>query len=821
MQRHIKILLVFLVASQIHAQRLYRFNDHGKTATKAFDLIDTKLNLSFNFEDQTVNGEAWLTLTPYFKSTKKIQLDAKKMNIYEVKNKNTELKFYNSGTKLNIEFPRMYTKNDTITIYIKYRGNPNQIQNHGGVAITDNKGLYFINPRGVDTTKPVQVWTQGEPEQNSVWFPTIDKPNQKSTQEISLTVPSKFVTLSNGSLVSQQENENGTRTDVWKQILPHAPYLFFVGIGEFAVIKQVWRGKEVNFYVEPSYKETAQELFKNTTEMLSYFSKITGVEYPWDKYSQMIVRDYVSGAMENTGAVIHAEQAMLSDGELMERNTWEPTIAHELFHHWFGDLVTTESWANITVNESFANYSEYLWLHHKYGPDRAEEHMQKTRSQYLNPSALKENYEKHLVRYNYSKKDDVFDVVSYNKGGMILHLLRNYLGDDVFFKGLQLYLEKNKFKAAEAQQLRLAFEEVGGEDLVWFFSQWYYSNGHPRLKVSYENDYISQKVKVKISQSGKEFDFPLAIKVYEEETSQKYKVFVDRKEKIFEFPFKKAPKLIKINSDHVLLAEIIEPDLSNKQLVFQYRKSDHYVDKIESLELLKNHQDEKNVFKLFQEAMNDSYETIQSYALEHIDLSGSFAKKSTIKKIVKLSESDNPNVKAAAISTLGKLVDSKFLPIYIEGIKHNSPKVKGNSLLSMYYVDKVSAEEYAAGLSAEIKDYIYVPLLKIYLEQKKPEQVNFVAKYLLTGMYMVSDDTLMKSFKSAFDWVASTDDKEAIVTLVDDFVEKGLRYRKYNFNYTCIEMLRKIIVIQKTLNHKHKNAIVAILEQGIEQLAVE
>lgn len=821
MKQYVKILFIIFIANQVQAQRLYRFNDHGKTATKEFNLIDTKLNLSFNFDAQTVNGEAWITLTPHFKSTDKLQLDAKKMNIYEVKSNQEVLKFYNSGTKLNIDLPKVYTKNDTLTIYIKYKGNPNKVKNEGGVAITDDKGLYFINPKGDDASKPTEIWTQGEPEQNSVWFPTIDKPNQKSTQEITLTVPSKFVTLSNGNLISQQENENGTRTDVWKQTLPHAPYLFFVGVGDFAVIKQTWKGKEVNFYVEPSYKDTAAELFKNTTEMLTFFSELTGVEYPWDKYSQMIVRDYVSGAMENTGAVIHAEQAMLSKGELSERNTWETTIAHELFHHWFGDLVTTESWANITVNESFANYSEYLWLEYKYGKDRAEEHMLKTRNQYLSPNALKENYEKHLVRYNYSKKDDVFDVVSYNKGGMILHILRHYLGDDIFFAGLKLYLEKNKFKAAEAQQLRLAFEEVSGEDLVWFFSQWYYSNGHPRLIASYENDFLNQKVKVKITQSGKEFDFPLTITVYDGETSLEYKVFVDGKEKIFEFPFKKEPKLIKVNSDHVLLAEITTPELTTDQLIYQYENVKHYVDKMKSLELLKDKQDEKDVFKLFEEAINDPYETLQAYALENINLAGSYAKRRTIRKIAKLAKNKNPNVAAAAISTLGKLVDKEYLSIYIQGIDNISPKVKGNSLLSMYYIDKDRAEKYAEGLSAEIKDYIYIPLLKIYLEQRKPKQVNFVAKYILTGMYLIQDEKLKKNFEDAFDWVAATDNEEAIQTMVDDFVEKGLRYRKYNFNYECIRVLRKVIAKQQEVSHPNKDALINILEQGVKQLAIE
>ncbi|NJB83715.1 M1 family metallopeptidase [Wenyingzhuangia aestuarii] len=823
MKRIATYILLFAVVFYSHAQRVYRYNDNGKTSTKEFNLIDTKLNLKFDFEEQTVDGEAWIQLIPHFDSANSLQLDAKKMNVYEVKSENKDLKFYNSGEKLNIDLLKTYTRNDTINLYVKYKGNPNKIQNDGGVAITDNKGLYFINPKGLDKNKPTEIWTQGEPEQNSAWFPTIDKPNQKTTEQITLTVPAKYKTLSNGLLISQTENADGTRTDVWKQELPHAPYLFFVGVGEFEIIKDEWNGKEVSYYVEPSYKDTAAELFKNTPEMISFFSELTGIDYPWDKYSQMIVRDYVSGAMENTSAVIHAEQAMLSKGELSERNTWETVIAHELFHHWFGDLVTTESWANITVNESFANYSEYLWLEYKYGKDRADEHMQKTKDAYLNknPEKLKENYEKHLVRYNYTKKDDVFDVISYNKGGMILHMLRKYLGDEKFFAGLKHYLTTNKFKSAEAHQLRLAMEEVSGEDLMWFFSQWYYNSGHPKLKVTLEKDLLAGEQKVKITQLEKVYDFPLSIDVYTKKGKQNYQVFVDQKEKVFGFPYSDDIRLIKVNGDYDLLAEITQDELTTKELIYQYQNVAHFVDRMQALELLKDQQEEKEVFKVFEEAMNDPYDVVQVYAIEHINLSAKHSKKKTISKIEKLSEAKNPNVKAAAISTLGKLINIDYLPIFKEGIESISPKVKGNSLLSMYYVDKKTAKEYANKLPNEIKDVIYVPLLKMYLEDRKDEHVTFVAKYLLTGMYLIQDEKFKKDFEDAFDWVASTNNTEAIQVMTDDFVEKGLRYKKYNFNYEAIRVLRKVIDKQREVKNPQQSKIIAIIEQGIRKLAVD
>src|SRR4029078_11837828 len=238
-------------------------------------------------------------------------------------------------------------------------------------------------------------WTQSESQSGSAWFPTIDRPNQKTTEEIILTVPSKYVSLSNGKLASQKKNSDGTRTDTWKMELPHAPYLLFMGVGDYAIIKDSWKGKEVSYYVEKEYAPVARRIFGLTPEMINFYSKITGVDYPWVKYSQITGQDYVSGAMENTTATLHSDMAQQDARELTDGNRWEDVIAHELFHQWFGDYVTTESWSNLTLNESFANYSEYLWNEYKYGKDAADEHNYTEMEGYINSKS--EN--KDLVRF--------------------------------------------------------------------------------------------------------------------------------------------------------------------------------------------------------------------------------------------------------------------------------------------------------------------------------------------------------------------------------------------------------------------------------------
>ena len=380
---------------------------------------------------------------------------------------------------LSIDLDKEYTRRDTFNIFIEYTAKPDELKVEGSSAIKDAKGLYFINPDGEEAAKPRQIWTQGETESNSCWFPTIDSPNERMTQEIYITVDTNFVTLANGLLIYSAENGDGTRTDYWKQELPHAPYLAMMAIGEYAVVKDTWRDIEVNYYVEPEDEKYAMLNFGNTPEMLEFYSNLLGVDYPWEKYSQVVVRDFVSGAMENTSATLHGEFVLRNDREYLDRNH-EDIIAHEIFHHWFGNLVTCESWANIPLNESFATYGEYLWEEYKYGSDAADHHLQKDLQQ-----CLRSRKQVDVIRFDYDDKEDMFDSHSYAKGGRILHMLRKHVGDEAFFESLKHYLSANKFAAVEIHDLRLAFEKVTGEDLNWFFNQWFLSPGHPKLVINY------------------------------------------------------------------------------------------------------------------------------------------------------------------------------------------------------------------------------------------------------------------------------------------------------------------------------------------------
>ena len=675
------------------------------TATKYNDLIDTRLDVKFDYDKSYMYGKEWVTLKPHFYPTDSLSLDAKGMDIHEVaiqkEGKKMPLKYDYDGMTLRIHLDKTYKYKDKYTIYIDYTSKPNELKVQGSAAITDAKGLYFINPKGEDKSKPTQIWTQGETESNSAWFPTIDKPNQKTTEEITMTVPSKYVTLSNGKLIDQKVNGDGTRTDHWKMDLPHAPYLFFMGVGDYAIVKDSYKGKDVNYYVEKEYAPVARRIFGHTPEMIAFYSRITGVDYPWAKYDQIVGRDYVSGAMENTTSTLHGESAQQDARQLTDGNEWEDVIAHELFHQWFGDYVTTESWSNITLNESFADYSETLWNEYKYGKDAGDAVNYSGIQSYLQQP---ENATKDLVRFHYKDKEDVFDQVSYPKGGRILNMLRNYVGDSAFFKSLNLYLTTNKFKSAEAQNLRLAFEEVTGEDLNWYWNQWYYGSGHPKLTIDYAYNDNTKKVEVRVNQTqetGKIFRLPIAIDIYNGPVKERHKVWIENKSDTFTFSYKEYPDLVNVDGDKVLLCE----KKDNKTLdnfIFQYKYAGLYVDRREAIDYCSKHQDDPKAVDLLKAGLKDRFYRLRNFTLSKVDLKRDAVRTAFEPVIADMAAHDpNRTVRARAIEMLGQLDNPAYKSLFTQATSDSSYSVAGNALNALSAIDSAGAYTIAKKLIRE------------------------------------------------------------------------------------------------------------------------
>ena len=644
------------------------------------DVEDTRLDVRFDYKRQHLLGVAVLTLRSHFYPQNQVVLDAKGFDIQKVElltsAKNKTLTYTYDKRKLTIALGQTFPRSESYQLRIAYVAKPNELPLGGSDAITSDKGLYFINPLGTEKNKPRQIWTQGETQANSCWFPTIDHPNQRMTQQISLTVEQQFRTLSNGLLVNTKNNSDGTRTDTWRLSQPHAPYLATMVVGDFAVVSDTWRGKPVDYYVEPQYVNTARAVFGHTPEMMEFFSKKLGVDFPWEKYAQVPVRDYVSGAMENTTATTHGAGIQATRRELVDAayDTGESTIAHELFHQWFGDYVTCESWANLPLNESFADYSELLWAEHKYGADEAGLVQATKLNNYLEEAQSKRVP---LIRYHYQQREEMFDRHSYDKGGRVLHMLRKYVGDDAFFAALHRYLVQNKLRAVEISQLRTAFEEVTGEDLMWFFDQWFLQRGHPELKVthSYANGQVRLRVRqVQDTLLQPVFRLPVTVAVWGNNQSQptEHHLAITQADQTFTLPASQKPALVKFDSESQLLAQIDE-ERSQSELLFQFYHAPHYQQKAEALDLLQNKTMELPVSGMLRNALNDKFWAVRRLALEHLRGYRGPEPGVVRQEIQQLATDDpHPRVRAQALAALASFANEDYQQTFLAALSDSS-----------------------------------------------------------------------------------------------------------------------------------------------------
>ena len=789
--------------------------NYNGTYERKNDLLHTSLDLRFDWTNEKVIGKASLDLKPHFYPTSSLRLDAKGFEFQKVQlvesSGSKDLKYTYDGASLEIELDKVYKRTDQYQIHIEYIASP--AATGGSEAITSNQGLFFINPRNEITNKPQQIWTQGETEWNSRWFPTIDKPNERCTQEVFVTVEDRFLTLSNGLMVNSKKNNDGTRTDQWKMNQPHAPYLFMLAIGEFARVEDKWNDIIVDYYVEPEYKEDARAIFAHTVEMLDFFSEKLGVTYPWPKYSQVVVRDYVSGAMENTSAVVFGDFVQRKKRELIDNNN-DKIVAHEMFHHWFGDLVTCESWANLTMNEGFANYSEYLWLEYKYGKDEADYHMLNEWSDYI--ASTRSNIHP-LIHFEHKDKEDMFDRHSYNKGGSVLHMLRSHIGDDAFWAGLNLYLEKNQYTAVETHDLRLAFEEVTGQDLNWFFNQWYFDQGHPSFFITHTYDdgvaslTISQEQDAEIMRPI--FELPVTVDIYlSPDNVIRKNIWLNQRKQTFEFELPSAPKLINFDAEHVILAERKE-DKTEEELAFQFIHAPKFLDRYEALLKLQNSYIDaaKKAKKL---ALSDPFWLIRVTGLQSLNFEDSDL--NTIRQLA--IDDPHSKVRSLAYEILLELQDNMSADICEKTIQSDSSyAVIAIALDLLNIIDPNKALTAAKQLEKENSSELNGAIANIYAKSGDPKHLAFFKKNKEK-----IDGYQAFNFFSAFALLATNSDKKTTFNVIDQMEAIGLNMSQSPWRRLAaargINDIRNYYHQKETRDGKEKAAFEQVVTQLGERL---
>ncbi len=692
---------------------------------RSFDLIHTRLDLSFDWDQRTVIGQATLTLKPYFYPQSILVLDAKDFQVnfisMSTENDDENLRFEYDGNILFIELESMLTRKDTFSIIIDYVARPYLN------ASPDNRGLYFINSDGQNPYLPKQIWTQGATEYNSYWFPTIDAPNERCTQEVILTVDDKYQTLSNGTLISSQRLNSSLRRDHWKLNKPHAPYLFSVVIGEFNIVEDSAQ-VPVKYYVDKDF-DFAENVFGNTPEMISFFSEKLGYKYPWPKYHQVVVHEFVTGAMENTTVSTFMEDVMTSPRELDREENWDKIISHELFHQWFGDLVTCESWGQIPLNESLASYGEHLWMEYKYGDEAAEFHGIQEMLAYLDEA---EGDKKSLIRYYYDSPEDMFDRHSYEKGARVLHMLRLYIGDEAFFHGLNQYLKAHEFQSVELSDFRKSFEHVTGQDLSWFFLQWFESPGHPQLSVRHDHREDTLYIEVSQEQNLELYPLyylPLNLDLIVQDSIFRYPLSIIDRNHVFRLPLKRAPDGLILDGDYQLVGELTHQK-SPEELLAQLKSDHSLAARYEAVSKLLSGGFDGFVEQAISIGLDDRSGDILQLTLDLI-LDKDYPLTSIqIEKISNISMSSNATVRSSAIYILylkGHVMKSELQ----EFLTIPDYQIKGVALELLMEIDSINGEKYFEQFKNELNANIIFPLAYYINDHKRTGKSEWYIQKLM------------------------------------------------------------------------------------------
>lgn len=535
---------------------VYYYFDTEEKSSKSFELPGAKpqynpdkpgqvkhifLNLVFDLTNKSFQGICQITLIPLREGIRELILDAVNLEINSVLINNISQPFDYDQEKLVIELLQPTAK-DTLNIEIDYQVNNPQ------------RGLYFITPDENYPNKPTQIWTQGEDEDSRFWFPCFDYPGQLATSEIKVTIPQQFMAISNGELIAS-EKVGDHNIYHWLQKQVHPTYLMALAIGDFAEIKNQWENIAVNYYVEKGREEDAVRSMGKTPKMMEFLSNKYGYKYPFPKYAQVCVDDFIFGGMENTSITLLTNRCLLDEKAAIDNYRTETLVLHELAHQWFGDLVVIKHWSHAWIKEGMASYAEVLWTEYEYSKNDAAYYLLGEARSYLHED--KSRYRRPIVTNVYREAIELYDRHLYEKGACIYHIIRSVLGDKLFEQSMQTFITNNAYKTVETVDLLRAIDEATGYNLAPIFDQYVFRGGHPDFKVGYswDNDNKVAKLTVKQVQVKEDnkylFDLKIPVgfgyKPSQEKHESELKTFIlhlNQAQQSFYFPFDKKPDFV-------------------------------------------------------------------------------------------------------------------------------------------------------------------------------------------------------------------------------------------------------------------------------------
>jgi aminopeptidase N len=613
------------------------------------DVSHVRLNLAVDLEEQRVSGVVTTTFRALFDDLRSVQLSASELEIEQVSLVGgPALRATQDGRKLMIELDRTYQHGETFAVEIAYAAHP-------------RIGLHFVQPGPDDPTRPVQAWTQGQPETNHYWFPCHDSPNDRATTALSVTVPAQYFALSNGRLDHVDEDTSaGTKTYHWQHDVPHPAYLVTLVVGEFAAVMESWEGIPVTYYVRPGREADARAMMGKTPDMLDFYSRQFGVRYPYEKYAQIVCEIY-TGAMENTSATTHSFALLPDARAALDTAFPKLVVAHELVHQWFGDLLTCRDWSHIWLNESFATYFEAAYVQHDDGEDEFRYELRNNLNIYLS-----EAYKRPIV-YNVYNSDgwEMFDRHVYEKGSLVLHMLRFVLGESAFWRAIQHYAQSNRGREVITADLERAIEETTGRSMARFFEQWVYRAGHPEFEVSFNWDAEHKLASLTVKQAQKidehhscfttpvdiAFTLPTADDAPEgETTTSTFRVQIEEEQQRFYFPLPRKPLAVRFDAGGWIL-KTLKFERPAEMLRYQLAHDEDVLGRIEAAEALGKLGDPKSVEALAAALLSDPFWGVRA------EIAATLGKLRTERALTALlaglEQADHPRARRAIVDALG------------------------------------------------------------------------------------------------------------------------------------------------------------------------
>ncbi|PYT77192.1 MAG: hypothetical protein DMG40_24215 [Acidobacteria bacterium] len=652
--------VVFVAASQLRADEPY-------ARSRDYDLQHSRIALHFDIEHKKVLGEITHTLSILRDGTSKIAFDSVGLAIENVTVNKSSAKFETTANQLIVPLPAAAKTGEKFDVSIRYEGKP-------------TKGMYFILPDKDYPDRPIQIWTQGESEDTRYYLPTYDYPNDRLTTETILTVPASWLTVSNGKLISVSDAGKGLKTWDWRESVPSSTYLLTVVAGEFDEVKDSWRGMPVTYYAPKGRGDRLSVNYGRTPAMIDLFSKKLGVDFPWEKYAQVMVDDFVAGGMENSSATTNTSSSLHHPKIAAENYTDEDgLISHELGHQWFGDLVTSKDWGDIWLHEGFATFMENVWMEAHYGKDQADYERWEGARGWFSESNL---FSKSIVRFDFNDSSE-FDGNAYTKGGWILHMLRHQLGDDAFYRALQHYLEVNRGKNVVTADLSKAIEQSSHVNVDQFFTQWFYGAGAPKFDLSYSYDDDKHQVALTVKQTQKVegrvgvFRVPVDVEIKTASGPKLYPITVSKAEQVFTVPSDSAPLMVLFDKGDNIL-KTAEFHKEKKEWLYQLKNARDFADRadaVEALEKIKN--DEAVVSALGAALRSDTFWGLRATAADALGHIGTPAASKQL--LEALNSASEPWVRNRIVAALGNFKDDSAVAAKLTDIAKNDSSYRARA----------------------------------------------------------------------------------------------------------------------------------------------